>query len=403
MPRTETRVRSTWLTPGVRGIGAASFLSDLSQEVSTSLLPRLVTSTLGAPVAALGLIEGLADAMGGLMRLVGGGLADDPGRRRAVAVGGYATTAVMTGLIGVAASVWQAGALRAAGWGARGLRTPARNALLADAVPPGSYGRAFGFERAMDNAGAVGGPLLALALVSLLSVRAALLLSMVPGLLAAASIVYAVRHLPEVAGARRARIRIAVGPVLKGRRLRKLMIAIAFFELGNVAGALLILRATEVATATRGLGPATRTALLLYLAYNLVAAATSVAAGHLSDRFGPVRVLVGGFGAFFGAYVLLAAASGVALVAVAFTVAGAGIACVETAQHSAVAAAAPADLRGSAFGVLAAVQSFGNLVASATSGLLWTLVSPAAAFAYAAVWMVLAALAARPVARGNEA
>jgi len=134
--------------------------------VPTSLLPHFLTSTLGAPAAALGLIEGLADGVAGLMRLLGGALADDPRRRRNAAIGGYAKTALLTALIGAAQAVWQVGLLRTGGWAARGLRVPSRNALLADAVPSESYGRAYWFERAMDNLGAVGAPLLALILVA---------------------------------------------------------------------------------------------------------------------------------------------------------------------------------------------------------------------------------------------
>jgi len=154
--------RSSWLTPGVRAIGLASFLSDLGHEVPTSLLPSLLTTTLGAPAAALGLIEGLADGLAGVARLAGGALADDPQRRRNTALGGYVSTAVLSTLIGVASSVWQVGLFRMAAWTARGVRVPARNALLADVVPADVYGRAYGFERMMDNLGAIGGPLLAL-------------------------------------------------------------------------------------------------------------------------------------------------------------------------------------------------------------------------------------------------
>ena len=286
----ETGRERSWLTPGVRGIGAASFLSDLGHEVPTALLPRLLVSTLGAPAAALGLIEGLADGLAGLMRLLGGALADDPERRRNAAVGGYATTAVLTGLIGVAQSVWQVGLLRAGGWAARGLRVPSRNALLADAVPSESYGRAYGFERAMDNLGAVGGPLLALALVAAFSVRTAILVSIIPGLLAVAAILYAIRHLPRVTTRERQPVRIIIRPLMRGR-LGRWMVAVAAFELGNVAATLLILRATELLSPTRGGDSATQLALGLYLAYNVAATVTSVPAGQISDRVGPGGVL----------------------------------------------------------------------------------------------------------------
>jgi MFS family permease len=122
--------------PGGPGIGGASLLADVGHEIPTSLLPSLRTSTLGAPAAALGAIEGVADGLAGAARFVGGALADDPQRRRKVAVGGYGTTAVLYGLIGVATSVWQVAILRAGAWTARGLRVPARNALLAESSPP---------------------------------------------------------------------------------------------------------------------------------------------------------------------------------------------------------------------------------------------------------------------------
>ena len=188
--------------PGVAGIGTASFLADVGHEIPTALLPNLLTVTLGAPAAALGLIEGIADGLAGAARLAGGAIADDLHRRRAQAVAGDTTTAVLSSLIGAATTVWQLGILRAGAWAARGLRVPARNALLADIVPASVYGRAYGFERAMDNLGAIAGPLLALVLVGLVGVRTAIALSIIPGPLAALAIVYAIRHTPgRAAGA----------------------------------------------------------------------------------------------------------------------------------------------------------------------------------------------------------
>src|SRR4051794_28849293 len=101
-----------WLTRGVAAIGGASFLDDVGQEVPTALLPAFLTSTLAAPAAALGLIEGIAEGVAGVARLAGGALADDPQRRRATAVGGYAGAAVLNALIGVTTAAWQVGVLR---------------------------------------------------------------------------------------------------------------------------------------------------------------------------------------------------------------------------------------------------------------------------------------------------
>jgi MFS family permease len=150
-----TKPSERWLGPGVAGIGTASLLADVGHEIPTALLPNLLTVTLGAPAAALGLIEGIADGLAGAARLAGGAIADDPRRRRAQAVAGYTTTAVLSSLIGAATTVWQVAILRAGAWAARGLRVPARNALLADIVPATVYGRAYGFERAMDNLSAI--------------------------------------------------------------------------------------------------------------------------------------------------------------------------------------------------------------------------------------------------------
>jgi MFS family permease len=388
-----------WLTPGVGGIGAASLLADLGHEIPTALLPSLLTTTLGAPAAALGAIEGVADGLAGAARLGGGALADDPTRRRAVAVGGYTSTAVLASLTGAATAVWQVGVLRAGAWAARGLRVPARNALLADLVPPGVYGRAYGFERAMDNLGAIGGPLLALALVSLLGVRGAIGLSVIPGLLAALAIVYAIRHTPRAQVRDRQPLRLRLRPVLAGT-LGKLMVGVARFEVGNVAATLLILRASELLGPAHGTQRATQLALGLYTAYNLAASLASVPAGRLGDRRGAIGVFglgVGLFGVAYAGFALTGAS--VLLLAPWFVAAGVAIGVVETAEHAAVATLAPQELRGSAFGLLAAVQSFGNLAASAIAGLLWTAVSPRVAFAYLAAWMALALLGLLPVAR----
>ena len=345
----------------------------------------------------LGLIEGVADALAGVARFIGGPLADDPARRRRVAAGGYTATAVLAALTAGATAAWQVGVLRAGAWFARGLRVPSRNALLADLVTPAQYGRAYAFERLGDNAGAVVGPLLALGLVSWVGVRTAIGLSVIPGLLAAAAILYAIRAAPKLTARDRTRLRITVRPLLRGS-LGRLLGASAAFEVANVAATLLILRATDLLDSGRGFTAATQLALAGYIGYNLVATVVTVPAGRIIDRAGAAvggpRVLAVGAGLFAVGYAVFAVTGGsVALLVVAFALAGAGIGCAETAEHATVAALAPAALRGSAFGLLATVQAAGNLAASAIAGLLYTVASPAAAFWYLAAWMVVASVA----------
>jgi MFS family permease len=379
-----------WRRRGVRDIGVASFLSDLGHEVPTALLPSLLTSTLGAPAALLGLIEGVSDGLGGLARLGGGALADDPQRRRVTAVGGYATTAVLTSAIGAATAVWQVAVLRAGGWVARGVRGPAKNALLADVVEPHEYGRAYGFERALDNAGALGGPLLALVLVSAVGVRGAILLSVIPGLLAALAMLGAVRAAPRAVHLERRPVRLSVRPVLRGR-LGRALAGVAAFEAANVAVTLLILRATEALQGPYGHDDAVKLALVLYAGFNVAATAASALGGAASDRRGPTSVLTAGFTLAAAAYAGFAVAGAtVAVLAALFAAAGAAKGLVETAEHTVVAVLAPSDVRGSAFGVLAGIQSFGNLAASAVAGIVWTAVSPRAAFLYLAALVLVA-------------
>jgi MFS family permease len=374
----------------VAGIGGASLLADVGHEVPTALLPSLLTTTLGAPASALGLIEGVSDGLAGLARFGGGALSDDPGRRRAIAVGGYTSTAVLSSATGAANATWQVGLLRAGAWSARGLRVPARNALLADLVDPAVYGRAYGFERAMDNLGAILGPVLAIALVALVGTRGAIGLSVIPGLGATAAILYAIRHTEAPKARDRAPVRLQISPVLQGR-LKPLFGGITAFEFGNCAATLLILRATHLLEPGISHTSAATTALWLYVSYNVAATITSVPAGRHADRTTPRRTLAIGVAAFGLAYAGLTrdTHSWLAL-SPWFILAGIGIGCVETAEHAAVAAYAPADIRGSAFGLLAAVQSFGNFAASGIAGLLWTAASPSWAFAYLAGWMVLA-------------
>ena len=172
----------------------------------------------------------------------------------------------------------------------------------------------------------------------------------------------------------------------------------AAFEFGNVAVTLFILRATQLLEPGRPHTSAVQLALGLYVAYNVAATVVSVPAGRIGDRKGSTLVLASGIALFGASYVGFAIGGTTVLaLAPAFLLSGVAIGCVETSQNAAVASVAPTELRGSAFGVFAGIQSFGNLAASAVAGILWTAISPATAFAYLAVWMVIALVALRGV------
>jgi MFS family permease len=387
-----------WLTPGVAGVGAASFFSDSGHEMTTAMLPTFLTSTLHASASALGIIEGIADGLIGVMKMVGGPLANDPRRRARTAAGGYLGTALATGAIGLAATVWQAGVLRSVAWLSRGVRSPSRDALLSSLAPPHAYGKAFGIERAGDNLGAVVGPLLAAGLVGWIGIRPTMYLAAVPGLFALLAILVAARESRRRLGAapagRAARRRLEWSALRRAGMLRALA-PVALFCLGHVATTLLILRATGLLTGPdRSLTAATSLAVLLYAGHNVVATLASVGGGYLLDRYGPRPVFAAAASCYVLGYLGFAVAGGtIAAVAISFALAGAGIGLAETAQSTLVARLLPDELRGSGFGLLGAVQAGGALLASAVAGVLFAVVSPVAAFCYVAGWMVLSLLA----------
>lgn len=385
-----------WLTPGVLSVGAASLASDAGHEMTTSLLPSFLTSTLHAGPAALGAIEGVSDALVGLSKLAGGPLAADPRRRGRLASGGYLVTAFATAAVGLAVAVWQVAILRALAWTSRGLRSPARDALLVSLVPRAAYGRASGVERAGDNAGALIGPLLAASLVSTLGIRQTMLFAFIPGMLAAAAITFAAREaqrsLSTVQGRRILSFNIRE---LRQAGLGRVLTPATLFELGNLATTLLILRATDLLdVGGRSLTAATSIAILLYAAHNAAAMVAAILGGHAVDRLSPRVVLGVGAAAYVVAYSVFAWEQHAWPVLLgAFLLAGIGIGLAETAETTSVALALPDRLRGNGFGMLGLIQSFGDLGASVLAGVIWAVVSPTAAFLYVAAWMVAAVLA----------
>lgn len=392
-----------WLTPGVGAVAATSFFSDAGHEVTTSVLPTFLTGTLGASAAALGVIDGISDALIGIMKLVGGPPANNPDRRGKVSAAGYLGTAVATGAVGIAVTVWQAGLFRALAWMSRGVRSPSRDALLSSLSPEWARGRTFGLERAGDNLGAVVGPLLAAGLVAWVGIRPTLCLAAIPGLFAAVAILVAAREARQRnrSGDRPARRRFEFGALRDAGMLRALL-PVALFEFGNVATTLLILRSTELLTSPgRTVTAATSLAILIYAGHNAVATMASLAAGRWYDRAGPRAVFATGAAVYVLGYLVFAAGAHSALiVALGFALAGTGIGLAEPTQSAVVSRLLPDRLRGSGFGVLGAVQASGDVVATVVAGVLYTVASPAVAFGYAATWMAFALIASgmlRPV------
>ncbi len=367
------------------GIGLASLASDLSHETVTSMLPALLAS-MGVAAAALGTIEGVADGLSTLAKLYGGWLADRLERRKPLCAGGYAFMAAATAWIAAATSWPMVLAGRALAWLARGLRTPPRKALLAEAVAPESYGRAFGFERAMDTLGAVLAPLGVLALLRAgLTHRELLAMAVAPALLAAVSIGTLVR---ETHGRQASPHPFLTSLGLLPMRFRRFLRAVGIFGAGDFAHSLLILYAATALSPALGSSRAAATAVGLYAIHNVFYAGISYPAGILADRRDKRILLAWGYGLGAATAVLLACGiRSVPWLALAFACGGACVGIEETLEDSFSAELLPAEVRGSGFGVLAAVNGAGDLLSSAAAGWIWAGFGPAAAFGFAAVLM----------------
>ena len=347
-----------FLSRGVASIGLAGFFSDAGHEITTSILPSVVTGVLRGSAGALGLIEGISDAILGAATLVGGMLSNDDRRRLALARGGYVSRAAATGAIGLAVALWQVAALRAASWFARGLRAPARDSMLTSLAPREAYGRAFGIERAGDNLGAVVGPLAAAGLVAWLGVRSTLYLAAIPSVLAAVAITIAASEARKLRGTVRRRVSLE-------------------------------LRGLHAAGLARPMLP-----VAIYAGHNMCAAVVAFVGGTGSIASARDWFSRAGAALYVAAYAAfsLPLHTWPALLA-AFSLAGSGIGLAETAESTLVARLLPDDIRGSGFAVLGGLQAFGGFASSAIVGLLWSAVSPTVAFLYAAAWMLLAATA----------
>jgi MFS family permease len=283
---------------------------------------------------------------------------------------------------------------RAVSWIARGGKAPARDSLLAGAVPSHQLGRAFGVERSMDSLGAIVGPLLAAPLIVAVGYRWLFAISALPGLLAAVAVLVLVTEVPRLAHACRRSRASARGLVAQPGPYRRLLLGVGLFGLGNFSATLLILRATTLLHAAgRSHAHAAAAAVLLYAAHNAANSVFAYPAGALADRVGRRRVLVAGVVVFAAASLAFVAASrAVLLLLLLFVLVGASTALVETAQGAYAAELLPEEIRGRGFGLLGVVESVGDLVSSVVVGVLFAVTDPAWGFVYAAVLALLGAM-----------
>ena len=360
--------RFRWVNSTVLGIGLASLCSDVGHEMATTAMPALLAS-LGATSAALGLIEGFADGFSSFAKLFSGLYSDRLRRRKPLAVVGYFVTASGMASFALATRWWHVLIGRVGGWLGRGARTPVRNVLLTEATTPQTYGRAFGLERAMDSAGAVIGPLLALLILAHLGLRWMFALTLVPGCLAALLIGVLVRERPH---APQPHARLWGGIASLPAAFRCYLVGVGIAGIGGFSDTLLILWATQAWTPRFGLARAAQLAMVFYVTYNVVYTASCYFSGLLADHLPKQWVLAGGYAlAVIPAATLLAPGDSFAKFAIVFGFSGLYMGVWETVEGSTSATMLPQPVRGIGFGVLATVNGIGDFVSSALVGTLW--------------------------------
>lgn len=400
------------LPRNVAAASATSFLMDVSSEMVVHVLPLYLAHGLGARTAAIGLIEGLAGAAASLLRAASGWLSDRVGRRKPLAVGGYALSALTRPALALATTWPGVGLARVVDRVGKGLRTAPRDALVADSLGAGVRGEGFGLHRAADTAGAVVGIGIAIAVIGSAAdggrisgelFRTLAWTSLVPAVLAVLALQLGAREIPLVSPSARAGRGAPPAEAAAARLPRAFfgfLLVVALFDLGDLPDAFRILRADE-----RGLGVVGILAVMLL--HNLVYAAVALPAGRLSDRIGRSRVLGAAFGLHAAVQLGFAAGPPGLLVALPFAVQGVQQGLLAGALRAAVADLVPPASRGTAYGVLHAVLGVLDLPAALLAGVLWQGVGefggfgPRAPFLFATATSLVAALLVGRVAPGR--
>ena len=365
--------RPIWL------FGWVSLFTDLASEMIYPLLPLFLTTVLKGSAMSLGVIEGVAEAANSALKIVSGRLADSTGRPRRLVLIGYGISSAMRPFIGIATTWLHVLTVRFADRLGKGIRGAPRDAMLADFAPEGQRGRVYGFHRAMDHSGAVLGPLVAALFLYFYpgEYRTLFALTIIPGIIVIA-IILAIPESPR-ASTPAPSTPAPRHPGTSAPRestpapLARALAVIFLFALGNASDAFLLLRLSAVGIADLWIP-------LLWSALHVVKVLSSLAGGELSDRFGR-RTLIGAGWLYYAiVYAAFAVTETPALLIAVFLSYGIYFGLTEGVEKAWIADLATPERRGTAFGYYNAVLGVGALLASVLFGLIWTRVSPQAAF-----------------------
>jgi MFS family permease len=362
-------------------VGLTSFFTDISTEMVYPLIPIFLTTVLGAPVAVVGLVEGIAESTASLLKVISGWISDRTRRRKGLTVIGYSLAAISKPILAFSFFWWQVLIARFIDRFGKGIRTSPRDALIADSTSKEEYGKAFGFHRGMDTLGAAFGPLIAFSALPLLhnNFRLYFSFAIIPAAIGVTVLALFVKEKARTAKAEK--LRLSLKPFSK--RFKLFLLIVLIFTVGNSSDAFLILRARNVGV-TVGLIP------LVYFVFNTVYALAATPIGSLSDRIGRKTIIITGYLIFSLVYLGFALVKSPFTIWLLFAAYGLYYAFTEGIFKAFTADIVPANLRGMAYGFLNLVLGIALLPASLIAGFLWDRISPSAPFFFGSAVSLLA-------------
>jgi len=367
-------------------LGLVSLFNDISSEMIYPLLPVFLVSVLGVGPTFVGLVEGVAEATASFLKLLSGWISDRRQKRKFLVVSGYVLSTLTRPLVAAATAGWHVLFIRFFDRVGKGIRTSPRDALVADSTPESEHGKAFGFQRALDHAGAVIGPLIAFFLLTFITqqYRTLFLLAYIPGLVALALLILGVKERKAAQpGPSTQPVQLALRPF--DRRFKIFLLIVILFSLGNSSDAFLILKAKEAGISVSLLP-------VLWAVLHIAKSLSATPGGILSDHYGRRKMIIAGWVLYGGVYFGFASAQTSEIVWILFVVYGLFYGLTEGGERALVANLVQPHLRGTAYGLFHFCIGLSTLPASLLMGFLWETISPKAAFSCGAVLALLAAV-----------
>jgi len=373
----------TGITRNVFVLGVASFLPDASTEIIYPLLPLFLTEVLKAGTVFVGLVEGVAESTASFFRIFSGWLSDRMARRKVLIVSGYTLSGLTRPLVAIAGVGWHVLVARFIDRIGKGIRGAPRDALIADSTDKSTLGKAFGFHRSMDHAGAVVGPIIAFGLLSLFpgNYRVVFWFATIPAALCVLTLALFVQE-KRINVASTQKVSLSLKPF--DSRFKLYLVILFIFTLGNSSDAFLILRA-------KALGVSDRMVPILWAVFHVVKVLTSTPGSALSDKIGRRKVIIAGWCVYGMIYLGFAFASNHVHIWWLFLLYGIYFGLTEGTEKALVADLVPSELRGTAYGLYSFAIGVGALPASLLLGVLWQTFNPTVAFIFGASMALFAA------------